>query len=317
MFRIFAARIVAEKALQFPRAVDNAAFMDFTLAVFPLAAAIFYSLSVVLVKSVSGRGGISAVSMLAATNLMMVAVFLPMSLACGMPDFSQLWRPLLVGVFFALGNYTTFLCAHCGEVSLMTPVMGVKIPMVFAVAGIVAGVEPSPSVLIAGFVCCAAVFLMGFDKSALVSGRILRTIALALCSCFFYAVCDVLAQHLVGGFKPVAFLGYASLVLALSSSPFVPKMVGEFSAGGRGVWVAVAAAALMAVESALMFYALSGGFDAALCNIIYNTRGVFSIVLVCALSGVFPELEHLSKASAWRRFAGAAMILAAVSCAVL
>ncbi len=291
--------------------------MDSTLAFFPLAAAVFYSLSVVLVKSVSGRGGISAVSILAATNLMMAAVFLPVSLACGIPDFAQLWRPLLVGVFFALGNCTTFLCAHCGEVSLMTPVMGVKIPMVFAVAGAVAGVSPSPSVLVAGFVCCAAVFMMGFDKSALVSGKILPTILLALCSCFFYAVCDVLAQHLAGGFKPVVFLGYASAVLALSSAPFVPKMIGEFSAGGRNVAAAMAAAALMAVESALMFYALSGGFDAALCNIIYNTRGVVSVVLVYALSGMFPQLEHLSKASAWRRLAGSAMILAAVVYAVL
>ncbi len=295
--------------------VISALFMDWKLSILPIIAALFYSLSVVLVKAASGEGGVRATSMLAATNLMLAVVFVPVALCADLPPAGELWEPLIVGIFFALANYTTFLCAHYGEVSLMTPIMGVKVLLVFAAAAVIAGVACSPAMLAAGVLCCAAVFIMGFDKSSLAGGKLLPTIALALTTCTFYALCDVLVCFLGKSFDPFSFLGMTSVVLAVSSLPFMRQMCADFRPSNKSAGAGLAAAAFMAFESMLMFRALAGGLDAGLCNIFYNTRGLMSIALVYFLANKYPELEKLSRASAQRRIFGSIMILVAVGIA--
>lgn len=281
-----------------------------------VAAALSYTVSVVLVKLSSNGSGMSAMSILALTNLGLMFLGLPALLLAGEPPaLAELWKPLAVGIFFALANYTTFICAHYGEVSLMTPVMGVKILFVFATVAVMDGIWPAPTVFTAGIICCAAVFLMGFDKSAFKSHKAGKTLALALITCLFYAVCDVLVQKLSAGFGVFEFLGLVGIVLALSSAPFIPKMVREISAWKPATKTSLAAAVFMVGDCLLMFAALAEGLDAGMCNILYNTRGVISVALVCVLSHKYTELEHLSKGSAARRFAGSAMILAAVAMA--
>lgn len=289
--------------------------MDWNLSILPIIAALFYSLSVVLVKVASREGGVRSTSMLAATNIMLAAVFLPITLCGKLPPAGELWKPLIIGVFFALANYTTFLCAHYGEVSLMTPIMGVKVLLVFAAASVIAGVACSPIMLAAGVMCCVAVFIMGFDKSSLVGGKLLPTVALALATCTFYALCDVLVCFLGKSFDPFAFLGMTSVVLVVSSLPFIPQMCADFRPSNKAFGSGLAAAAFMAFESMLMFRALAGGLDAGLCNIFYNTRGLMSIALVYFLANKYPELEKLSRASAQRRVFGSIMILVAVGIA--
>lgn len=285
------------------------------MSILPIIAALFYSLSVVLVKVASREGGVRSTSMLAATNIMLAAVFLPITLCGELPPAGELWKPLIIGVFFALANYTTFLCAHYGEVSLMTPIMGVKVLLVFAAASVIAGVACSPIMLAAGVMCCVAVFIMGFDKSSLAGGKLLPTVALALATCTFYALCDVLVCFLGKSFDPFAFLGMTSVVLVVSSLPFIPQMCADFRPSNKAFGSGLAAAAFMAFESMLMFRALAGGLDAGLCNIFYNTRGLMSIALVYFLANKYPELEKLSRASAQRRVFGSIMILVAVGIA--
>ena len=291
--------------------------MKTQLLLFPIAAALFYALSVIFAKIASKKGSVSPTSMLAATNLAIMFVFLPFVFLSSDIDFTHIWRPAIVGLFFALGNYATFLCAKYGQVSLMTPIMGVKILFVFATASALSGILPSAEVFLSGVICAIAVFIMGYDKELLCgSSKIGKTLALALSTCFFYAVCDVLVQQLSGKYSPCVFLGLTSVFLAISSAPAVPKMFREFLSGGKTTLIAVLAAAFMAMESTLMFIALANNLDAGLCNIVYNIRGVMSVVLVYFMSGAYPELEHLSRSSAGRRLLGSFMILGAIALVV-
>lgn len=76
---------------------------------------------------------------------------------------------------------------------------------------------------------------------------------------------------------------------------------------------AALAAGLMVVECVLMVFAITGSVGAPLCNILYNTRGIFSVALIFILGKKIPALSEISQSSAMRRMAGSLMILSAVA----
>ena len=68
----------------------------------------------------------------------------------------------------------------------------------------------------------------------------------------------------------------------------------------------------MIMEMYLMFLSIVGEVGAALCNILYNTRGIMSVVLMFVVGKFVVDMKELSKASALQRIVGATMILIAV-----
>ena len=72
----------------------------------------------------------------------------------------------------------------------------------------------------------------------------------------------------------------------------------------------------MAVESLFIFYAIREGVGAALCNILYNMRGVISVVLVFILGRKLKGIAELNSASAAKRLVGSIIIIAAIAFAV-
>ena len=68
----------------------------------------------------------------------------------------------------------------------------------------------------------------------------------------------------------------------------------------------------MTVEAVLMVIAIIGEVGAGLCHILYNTRGIMSVLLILAAGHINPSLRELNKASTLRRLTGSAMIMLAV-----
>ena len=285
----------------------------------PIMAAAMYCLSVVLVKAAAGKREISGVSILVMNNLLAGLVFAPQIFwAGGMPPINIAWQPLLAGAFCAAGNISTFICAERGEVSLMTPIMGVKILIVIFLAHILINESLPSSIILAGAVCCAAVFLMGWRKNSLKRAGAKTTIALALSACAFYAVCDVLLQKFSPNFEKGQLLGLMCAALALSIVPLLPRFFREAArAKSRGIALGFFAAALMTGEMFLMVLAITGSVGASLCNILYNTRGVMAVALVYIGGAKFESVRELDKGAAARRLAGSLMILAAVAAVLI
>lgn len=104
---------------------------------FPVFAAACYAFGVIAIKCASKNKTISGMSLLTMNNLLSGAVFIPqIFFAPALPEISIIWQPLLAGAFCAAGNLATFICAERGEVSLMTPIMGVKILFVLMFSNI-------------------------------------------------------------------------------------------------------------------------------------------------------------------------------------
>ena len=298
-------------------AVISAFFMNYELT-FPVIAAALYSLSVIFVKLSTAENKISPTSILVLNNVAMWLLFLPsLFFKGGIKDMMLIWQPILVGLFFAMGNYATFLCAHKGEVSLMTPIMGLKILIVLILAKFILGMELPHLMVAAGIICCIAVFIMGYSKKRISSKKEWLTFGLAIWACSSYAACDVLIQKFSPNFSALSMLCISNFVLLISTFPYFKRFARDLkNAPKPALALAATAAALMVVEALFMFFALTGSVSAPLCNILYNTRGIMSIILVFIIGKYVDGLDKLSQGSAIRRVIGSIMIFASVGMVV-
>ncbi len=283
----------------------------------PFLAAALYSSSVILAKLASNTGRMAPTSILFLNNFAIWLVYLPMLF---FPDVSvgwpTLWKSIIIGLFFSMGNYATFLCAYKGELSLMTPIMGVKILFVLLFSRLIIGNELPGTMLLSGFICCTAVFLMGYapKKAGTKPGRERATYALAMWACASYAMCDVLFQKFSEAEDPILLLCICNFIPLVSTIPFIRRFVRDVRyMSVRSLSLGTVSALLMVGEATVLVLAITGGVGAALCNILYNTRSIISIVLVYILGNFYPELNELSRASAIQRIAASVMILAAIS----
>ena len=155
---------------------------------------------------------------------------------------------------------------------------------------------------------------MGYSKRRISSKKEWITFALALWACTSYAACDVFIQKFSPNFSPLSLLCLCNFVLILSTLPYFGRCWREIrSAGRKNLALGGAAAALMVAESLFMFFALAGRVSAPLCNILYNTRGIMSVVFVFAIGKYVSGLETLTQGTAARRAVGSLMILGAVA----
>ena len=288
--------------------------LPFPDVLYPFVAAVFYCASIMLVKYASQSKKLSGLSMLVMNNLLSGLVFIPaIFFEAKFPDVSIIWQPMIASAFCAIGNVATFSCAERGEVSLMTPLMGIKTLMVIMFARVFLDVDLPHTITIAGVICCCAVFIMGFSNKSLRTEKLAITVFLAIVACFSYALCDVFIQKYAPNFSRNAMLSLTSVAMPLSIIPLLPKFFREvFSCDKKTLLLGSSSAVLMIGEMYLMFISISGELGASLCNILYNTRGLMSVVLIYFLGKYFIKLKELSSASAIQRSVGAIMILIAV-----
>ena len=288
--------------------------LPFPDILFPIFAAGLYCVSVMLAKYASRSGTFSGTSVLVMNNILSGLVFIPtIFFEETMPNWSLVWQPLSASCFCAIGNIATFVCAERGEVSLMTPIMGIKIMFVILFARILLDTNMPHTITIAGAICCLAVFIMGWSKNSLRTKKLGITLLLSFTACISYAMCDVIMQKYAPNFSRNAMLSLTSVAMPLSIIPFLPRFFKDVSHSSKATLaISGMSAGLMIMEMYLMFLSIVGDVGAALCNILYNTRGIMSVVLMFVVGKFVVDMKELSKASALQRIVGATMILIAV-----
>lgn len=288
--------------------------LPFPDILFPFFSAVLYCVSIILVKYATRSGTFGGISMLVMNNITSGLVFIPAIFFDNtMPDWSIVWQPLLASGFCAIGNIAIFICAEKGEVSLMTPIMGIKIMFVIFFSRMLLNTTIPHTITVAGIICCLAVFIMGWQKKSLRSNKLTITILLALCACISYALCDVIMQKYAPNFTRNAMLSLTTIAMPLSIIPFLPRFFRDVARSSKTTLaVGATSAIIMVFEMYLMFLSIIGEVGAALCNILYNTRGIISVILIFIVGKFIKEMKEVSKASALQRIVGATMILIAV-----
>lgn len=280
---------------------------------FPLGSALGYTVAALFMRQAS-QAGVGPWRTAFASNLAMAVLYAPLLFWAEFPDSAMFWvRALTAGATFFLGQLFTFLAIHRGDVSVATPLMGTKVVFVAVISVAIYGM-PLEWTLWAGAILCTVSVLLMRGDTAVERARLLPAIGFGLMSAFFYALTDVW----VGRWAPLDGFALFVPVMFGSLSLWSLLLIPRFKAPFRTLpWSARKAlligAVLMAVQALSMAWALASSGDPTTANILYSTRGIWSVALVWFAGHWFANEERqVGGAVILRRLAGALLLLLAV-----
>ena len=284
--------------------------------ILPLAAAVVYVAGVLLVKRASDFGvGVWRTTFVA--NLITALIFTLLLPLGGTFHLELLWQPALVAVFFVLGQWLNFLALQHGDVSVATPVLGVKIILVAVCTKLLLTSGVSAPLWIAAVLSSLAIALLNRSGSSS-HRRVGLTILLASSTASMFAVFDVLVQKWspawgLGRFLPV-MMGFT----ALFSFVFLPFFPSSLSTVKRSAWPwLLGGCAVIGVQAIMFIGCIAAYGGATTANVIYSSRGLWSVVGVWAVGHWFSNTEqHLDAAVLRSRLVGALLMMAAIALAL-
>lgn len=282
----------------------------------PLIAALIYASGALLVKRGADLGvGVWRTAFVA--NAVGGIVFLPLFALGGQVHLSLWWQPALLGFLFTVGQWLTFLAMDKGDVSVATPVLGLKILFVAVIITAFGSVALRPQLWIAALLATAGIALLNRRGSHAAHHRVGRTILFAAAAAAAFAVFDVLVQTWSPAWGVGRFIPLTMLAAAAFSFIFIPFFRAPLSAIPRPAWPwLLAGTCTMALQSALFVSTVAHWGQAARANILYSSRGLWSVVLVWLVGHLVHSREqHLGRATLLWRFAGATLMLCAITLA--
>lgn len=289
---------------------------------FPLFSSVVFVLGMMLAKQAIVRGA-SPWTGTFLGNLWLALIWAGVAIVRGEVIPVEAWGDAaLIGLLFVLGQLFTYLAFQFGDVSVATPVFGVKVLMVAALTSLLAGINVPGIVWAAGAMACVGIILIQWSGGHSVTdappGRRGLTIMLALGAAFCLSLFDVCLQTCARSWNSYSFLPImfgAAGVLSLVFLPKVdrPQRLRELKATK---WM-LGGTLLMAVQAMSMCFSLAEFGDAPRINIVYALRGLWGVILAWLLARTLGTNEAtLSRSVMLRRLAGALLLTAAVLMAI-
>jgi len=255
-------------------------------------------------------------------NYTTAAAAVPLWLLGGtIPSSSLWWQPPAAATLFFSGQVFSLLALNTGDVSVATPVLGVKILLVALLSTVLIGDPIGTRLWIAAGLSTVAIALLNIDRGHAHS-RVGRTIVLSALGAASYACFDVLIQKWSvawgggGRILPIVMaLGAVySIPLRLLSPRLAKARVNPASDGGRpyALWLAGGAASF-AVQGLMFITSISIWRQATSANVLYSSRGLWSVLAVWGVGHWFFNREqHLGARVLVWRFVGAILLMAAI-----
>lgn len=235
-----------------------------------------------------------------------------------------LLAPAVCGFLFFLGQICTFRAIATGDISVSTPLLGTKVVLVTLFSVFLLGKPLPVSWWGASVLATLGIAMISYTPGG--SHRHLaQAVAWSLAAAALFALTDVLVQSWVprvgySRFAPVMFgvTGICSLfhlptLLHRQRKPQRSDGVGEV-AGTALPWL-FGGALLLAVQALGMYSAIGLYGSAALTNILYGSRCLWSVLLVWLLASLVPDRPAGGDRSAvmFRRLIGALLLLSAMA----
>ena len=286
----------------------------------PLVAAIGYAIASLLLKKALTEGA-HPMACFHINNWASSLVFLPLALFETQNVAWQLWLiPVGLGVLFFTGGWFTFVAMQRGDVSLVTPVLGSKVVFVALSASLLIAGSMKPLMWVAAIITTAGIFLMSATDFKTPKGaRLAGPVVMALISAAFFALADVLLQRWAPAFGARTFLAIMSAttgVLSLFAMTLLPKR--PPMPWNRATQWSLGGSALIAAQSMLMGISLAFFNDAIGVNVVYATRGMWSLAVVALIGPLLGNRERHESGRAYGiRIIAAMLLLAGVVCAVI
>lgn len=290
---------------------------------FPLFSSIVFVLGMMLVKRGSSRGVRPWTGTFLGNAWLGLLWSLPALLRQQVVPVEVWPQAGLIGVLFLLGQLFAFLAFQYGDVSVATPIFGVKVLMVAVLAALMSG-EPVPSCiwLAATLATAGVVLVQSMTRSRGGTAHPERrglTVLLVMLSAGSLSLFDVLLQKWGRQWNSREFLPIVFAATGLLSLVFVPWCDNPKRLRELGVlpWV-LAGTFLIAVQAVSMSFVLSTFGDATRVNIVYALRGLWGVILAWMLATRFQSHEAtLPNRVMLIRLTGAGLLMASVVIAMI
>ena len=263
---------------------------DSTHLLFPLLSSILFVIAATFAKQATVRG-VSPYTATALSNFLLALCWF--AFGCTQNEWlpmSGWWNALWIAIAFVSGQLSTYLAFRLGDVSLATPVFGVKIIIVAFISSIVhqSGIEPRTWIA-AGLATVGVIVMQLGGSSAnapkLTTRRAALAIGFALVAATSLSIFDVGVQMAGKQYGATTFLTTMFSCVGLLSMALLPwtDRVDAIKKS-QAMKPLVLAAVLMAAQAISITYSLAQYGDATRINIVYSLRGLWSVLLAWQLS---------------------------------
>jgi len=285
----------------------NDAWTAYLLALF---AGLIYAMGAILGKKglELGSGQLRTVIL---SNLILSLCFLPhLFIAPGWPDINELVIGACLGSIFLLAQTLLFRALQAGDASMVSPLMGIKSVLVAAFL-LVFGLSTQPitsKTWVAALLAALAVALIGWPSKTRQTNW--RGIGLAILSAASFSLLDSLVPHFSHQSNPIRMLFciFGSLgLLTLLLLPWAEHPIFRRSLPcDRWAW---ASGSLIALQAVLMSMAVACYHIPTEVNVVYSTRGLWTVLLV-AWVGTYLGLHegNLTRSIKLRRVLGSLLL---------
>ena len=299
---------------------EGLGLMEFPSYLFiPLVAALLYAAASLFFKRASAQG-LGMMEALYWLNFAGGVMFAPLLLTVqDWPAVGEFWKPGTTAGLIFCGTWATFAAIRAGDISLVTPLMGTKVVLTAIVAALLAGTHLPVGLWLAAGLTTGGILLLGWRDLQRGQGKA-TVVGWCLLSSLIFAGADVSIGHWAEGFGRAAFLGTVFLsigVLSLAMVRWQAPRVFQVPPAARPYLVL--GTVIMTLNSLAMGLCIAACNDPTGVNIVYGTRGLWSIALVWFVGQRwFGNEERETAGKVMRlRLAGSLLILSAVVVAVL
>jgi len=284
----------------------------------PLASSVFYAISAMIFKKVFDSGVnpwlLNFLSNIATCILAVPLLFVDGTHARGMP----LYQPICVGLIFMVGQMSSMLALKQGDVSVATPLLGMKVFLVAVFTVLVLNQGVSLGLWAAAAMVTISFILLRGPKGGQ-RGHFLSTVLYSLLCASSFALCDILIQKWAPACGSGRFLGYMFIEIGLASIIFLPFFGGMIFSYSKKTWKWTSYAMFfIALQAIIMGIALSYFGNAAAMNIVFSSRGIWSVFIVWRFGAIFNNKESdAGKNVMLARLAGSTLLFAAIALVII
>jgi drug/metabolite transporter (DMT)-like permease len=280
----------------------------------PLASGFGYAVAAIMLKRGSEGAGPWRVTFI--VNWVIAALF---SLSWLIPSKNpvsllNIEHAAISGGLFFVGQIFTFLALSRGDVSVATPVLGSKVVFV-ALLTMLFGLEKlGGAIWIAVLLTAGATALLGGGGgNSTQRAALFRSLLYGFSAAGVFALTDISQQRWIRDWSLLPYMATLFCTMALLSLGLLPlfRRDGYRMTGTNWRWLTGGAALISVQASGVAWSIITLG--ATTTNVLYNSRGAWSVVLVWVVGHWFGNTESAQGSRIMiRRLAGSLLLLSAI-----
>jgi drug/metabolite transporter (DMT)-like permease len=279
----------------------------------PLGSALGYAIAALMLKRGTEGAGPWRVACL--TNWLAAAVFSLLWLwpAAHPASVPNVLHAVITGTAFFVGQVFTFLALSRGDVSVATPVLGSKVIFVALFTVLLGTGEISGTTWLAVLLTAAATALLGGGGTTH-RDALFRSLLYGFCAAAAFALTDVTQQRWLREWGFTHYMPTMFLTLAFLSLGLLPLFVRDGREVSAASWRWMLSGGIVLCFQAFGVAWSIATIGATTTNVLYNSRGMWSVVLVWSIGHWFGNEERSrGRAVMLRRLGGSLLLLGAIA----